>query len=95
MQSIYATTTARIWGTRQAWSAEQTDGPAQTSVQCTVELEIQCDRHGCNLVMSPSGFSTADSWHPTKQDAIDTACEMFGVSPTAWGSLRPDVDRDV
>lgn len=88
MHSIYATTTTLIWGTTNAWSAEQTGGPDQTSIRCAVKLEIQCDRHGCSLVMSPSGFFTADSWHPTKEDAIDAAREIFGVPATAWSDTN-------
>ena len=38
--------------------------------------------------MSPNGFFTADSWHPTKQDAIDAASEIFGVAHTAWSDTR-------
>ena len=87
MHSIYATTTTRIWGTRNAWSAERTGGPDQPNTECTVQLEIQGDdRNGYNLVMSPEGFFTADSWHPTKNDAIDAACEIFGVSETSWSN---------
>lgn len=93
MHSIYASTTTRIWGTRNAWSAARTGGPDQPNCECAVELEIQGDdRNGYNLVMSPTGFFTADSWHPTKQDALDAACEIFGVSQAEWSASRTNID---
>ena len=89
MNSIYATIRARIWGTRNYWSAAQTGGPEQPNCECSVELEIQGNsRNGYHLVMSPSGFFVADSWHPTKQDALDTAYEIFGVEKSAWSEDR-------
>lgn len=90
MQSIYARTSVRIWGTKNAWSASQTGGPDQPSRLCTVELEIQGDGHdGFHLVMSPSGFFTADSWHPTKQDALDAALEVFDIDQSEWSNTPP------
>jgi len=89
MHSIYATTTARIWGTSNAWSAAQTVFPDQPNRDCTVELEIQGDdRNGYHLVMAPSGFFTADSWHPAKQDALDAACDIFDVPQNEWSDVR-------
>jgi len=89
MRSIFAKTTARIWGTRNAWSAAQTAGPNQPSCECSVELEMSGDeRSGYNLVMSPSGFFSADSWHPTRHDALEAAFEIFGVDPKNWSDVR-------
>lgn len=90
MDLIYTTTTARIWGTTNAWSAAQTEGPDQPNCECTIKLEIQgTDRNGYILVMSPSGFFTADYWYPTKQDALDDAFEIFSAARNAWSDVRP------
>lgn len=37
--------------------------------------------------MSPEGFFSADSWHPTKSEAIDAGYEIFGVSETSWSDF--------
>lgn len=85
MQSIFATTTASIFGSRNAWSLAPIEGFSPYPSQCVVRLEIQGDkRNGYNLVMSPEGFFTADSWHPTQQDALDSAYDLFHVPQDAW-----------
>jgi hypothetical protein len=85
MLSITTTTRARVWGTKNAWSLAPFRTADEPNQECEVELEIQGDDgNGYHLVMSPHGFFTADSWHQTKQDALDTARELFGVLPDAW-----------
>ena len=85
MLSTTTTTRARVWGTKNAWSLSPFRTADEPNQECDVELEIQGDdRDGYHLVMSPHGFFTADSWHQTKQDALDTASELFGVLPDAW-----------
>ena len=89
MLSIFAITKARIWGTTNAWSLTQFAGSDQLNCECIVELEIQGDdRNGYNLVMSPTGFFTADSWHQTKDDALLSALELFGVAQDEWTISR-------
>ena len=89
MTSIFTTTKARIWGTTNSWSLIQFAGSDQPKCECTVELEIQGDDlDGYNLVMSPTGFFTADTWHQTKDDALLAALELFGVARDAWSSIR-------
>ena len=90
MDSLFAQTTTEIWGTRNSWSAAQTGGPSQPKSDCNIDLEIQGDeQNGYHLIMTPTGFFTADSWHETKQDAIDAAFEIFGVSCASWSKRRP------
>ena len=89
MTSIFTTTKARIWGTTNSWSLSQFAGSDQPKSECLVELEIQGDDHdGYNLVMRPSGFFTADTWHRTKDDALLEALELFGVARDAWSNNR-------
>jgi hypothetical protein len=80
-----AEVTTTIWGTKNAWSLarhRETDDPTEG---VRVVLTIQGDtRSGYHLIQSPEGFFTADTWHPTLDDAFDAAHEMFGVSRGAW-----------
>ncbi|GJM25378.1 MAG: hypothetical protein DHS20C16_17930 [Phycisphaerae bacterium] len=80
---LRASTTVRIWGTENSWSLAGKEGGAK---ECVVTLEIQGDQRsdGYQLVMSPAGFLTADSWHESKDDALRTAAEMFGVTRDDW-----------
>lgn len=85
MLSTTTTTRARIWGTNNAWSLSPFRTADEPNQECDVELKIQGDdRDGYHLIMSPHGFFTADSWHQTKEDALSTARELFGVLPAAW-----------
>ncbi len=85
MLSIRTTVKARVWGTHDAWRLCPFRSPEEPSQDCEVELEIQGDdRSGYHLVMSPSGFFTADNWYETKQEALDTAHRVFGVGPDEW-----------
>ena len=85
MLSITTTTKARVWGTKNAWSLSPLRIADEPNHECEVQLEIQGDdRNGYHLVMSPNGFFTADSWHQTIQDALDTARELFGVITDDW-----------
>ncbi len=90
MTPIFATTNARIWGTAESWGISSIDGDDQPVHECPVELEIQGDdRNGYNLLMSPAGYFAADSWHETKDAALLSALELFGVSGNDWSSTRP------
>jgi len=85
MLSIFTTTRTQIWGTKDAWSLSAFRGSDQLSHEYIVDVEIQGDeKNGYNLVMSPSGHFTADSWHQTKQDALDAAKELFDVPQDVW-----------
>jgi hypothetical protein len=85
MQSLFARTTADIWGTRDSWSLVPRKELSQKTEDCAVLLEIQGnEKDGYHLVMSPRGFFTADSWHETRQDATTPARELFGVTPADW-----------
>ena len=55
------------------------------STESLIELEIQGDEiNGYNLVMSPEGFFTADYWYETKEEAMESAEELFGVTRLEW-----------
>jgi len=85
MESIVAKATARIWGTRNAWSLSAFADGRDCSCECEVSLEIQGDaKNGYHLVQSPDGFFAADSHHETKEDALETAEELFGVCRHEW-----------
>ena len=85
MVSIKTTVKAQIWGDRNSWNLSPCRNQDEPSIDADVELEIQGDeQNGYHLVMSPSGFFTADTWHQTKQDALDAAAELFGVEPNSW-----------
>lgn len=85
MKSINAKTKVRIWGTKNAWSLAPKSEMDNSGILCEVSLEIQGDqRNGYHLVMSPTGFFTADYWYETKNDALENAEELFGVDPNSW-----------
>jgi hypothetical protein len=91
MESIVAKVSARIVGSRNDWSlgTDGFDGRAVKTTECEVLLEIQgTKRNGYNLVMAPKGFFTADSWFKTKQEALESAEELFGVAADGW-TLNP------
>jgi hypothetical protein len=89
MLLVFAITKARIWGTTNAWSLSQFAGADQPNCVCVVELKIQGDdQNGTHLVMSPAGYFTADSWHATKDDALSSAFELFGVTRSTWTNSR-------
>jgi hypothetical protein len=82
---MLARVATQICGTSNAWKvAELSDSPALVQERM-VTLEIRGDRKdGYHLIMSPSGCFTADSWHSTIDDALDTAERLFDVRRDAW-----------
>jgi len=84
--AISIRTTARIYGYQNSWSlARRGQEPA---TECELLLEIRGDeKDGYLLIMSPAGFFTADTWHRTKQEALRTATELFGVDAEKWREL--------
>jgi hypothetical protein len=87
IKRLRANAECRVWSKRgksNAWSLEAQDD-YDTSAVCQVALEIQGnDKRGYNLVMSPAGFFTADNWHESLPEAMESAQEMFGVGPEQW-----------
>ena len=76
---------ALICGTSNCWKVAEPSDPAATTQERVVSLKIQGDaKHGYHLVMSPEGCFAADSWHPTIEDALDTAQRLFEVRPDEW-----------
>ena len=74
-----------ICGTSDAWKVAEPSDPLSAVQEREVLLEIQGDaKNGYHLVMIPKGCFTADTWHPTIEDAIDTAHRLFAVRPEAW-----------
>jgi hypothetical protein len=94
MESIVAKVNARVFGTRNAWSLDPAQGngkSAEWATECQVRLEIQGGRKsGYNLVMAPEGFFAADHWYKTKQEALDSAEELFGIAAGDWSPHQPD-----
>ena len=82
---LLATTRATVWGYQNSWNlapSHRNKGPSQ---ECEVGLEIQGDADsGFHLIMSPDGFFTTDSWHATKDEALETAERLFGVGRNNW-----------
>ena len=89
-KAIIANTTSAISGMGNCWKvAEPTDLPS-TVQERPVLLEIQGDeKNGYHLVMSPEGCFTADTWHKTRQEAIDVAMSLFGVRDSEWRTKEP------
>jgi hypothetical protein len=80
-----ASATVKIWGTTNCWKVATTTDPAEYVQERFIELEIQGDEtNGFHLNVSPAGCFTADSWHPTIGDAMETAERLFGVERAAW-----------
>ena len=74
-----------ISGNANAWKVAEESDPVSTIEERAVSLEIRGDAtNGFHLIVSPSGCFTADSWHETIDDAIDTAHRLFDVRPDAW-----------
>lgn len=80
-----ASTRVRVWGTKNAWKLSSFGNTGEPNQECDVALEISGDdQNGYLLVMAPHGFFTADSWHQSKQEALESAKELFGVSHDVW-----------
>ena len=74
-----------ICGTSNAWKVAEPSDPAAAVQEREVLLEIQGDpKNGYQLIMSPKGCFTADSWHETIDDAKEDAQELFGVHLQSW-----------
>lgn len=85
MNSIVTKIKIQVYGTRNSWSLSPHNGMSGMGKFCEVTLEIQGDpQNGYHLEMSPEGFFMADSWHETKQEALDSARELFGVAHNDW-----------
>lgn len=85
MITLSAKKVVKIWGTVNAWSLASESNASEPSTECETCLEIQGDdKNGYHLVMSPEGFFTADYWFKTKEEAIESAEELFGVTAREW-----------
>jgi hypothetical protein len=74
-----------ISGTSNAWKVAEPSDALATVQRRTVSLEIKGDTfNGYSLIMAPSGCFTADSWHETLEDAMDTAHRLFDVTHEDW-----------
>jgi hypothetical protein len=80
-----AKTVALILGTPNSWSLAARPGETFPCQKREVQLEIQGDpKNGYHLIQRPEGFFTADSWHATLRDALESAYELFNVRPEEW-----------
>ena len=85
MKSVTAYTRVLISGGGDCWKVAEPSDPPTTVQMRTVRLEIVGDdQNGYHLNMSPDGCFTADSWHETRADAIETAERLFDVRQAAW-----------
>ena len=74
-----------ICGTSNSWKVAEPSDPTSLTQDRFVSLEIHGDdKNGYHLVMSPDGCFTADTWHATVDDALESANRVFGVPLTAW-----------
>jgi hypothetical protein len=74
-----------ICGTSNSWKVAEPSDPQSLTRDRLVSLEIQGDvTNGYHLNMSPDGCFTADSWHATIEDALESAQRVFGVPPASW-----------
>jgi len=88
--SIISTVRAQIvCGSANSWRVADATDPADQITVLDVELEMQGDEQsGYILPMSPAGCFTADSWHASKEDALDAAEELFGARAGSWRTRR-------
>jgi hypothetical protein len=84
MAEIHAEIRATIWGTHDAWSLAQGSSTHEGPTETRVRLTLREGDGGYFLLQSPDGFFTADTWHATLADALDTAQRCFGVRPRDW-----------
>ena len=78
-------TVIAIHGTHDCWKVATQADSASLTQDRLVTLEIQGDpKAGYHLIMTPEGCFTADSWHPTIDDAMDAAYRIFGVLRGSW-----------
>jgi hypothetical protein len=87
MTSLVAFAETRVWGSTNCWSLAPGRGLTGDGRLCRVRLEIQGDEEsGFHLVVEPTGFFAADSWHHTKAEAISAARSLLGVAADAWSA---------
>ena len=86
MTSLVAFTETRVWGSTNCWSVAPGQLPGDGRM-CPVRLEIQGEgKSGFHLVMEPTGFFAADTWHATEAEAIAAAAALLGVATDAWSA---------
>jgi hypothetical protein len=74
----------RVWGTANAWSFSPDNG-LEPNQEYDVRLEIVGDdTNGYHFVMAPEGFFAADTWHLTKDEALDIGLSICGVTRDGW-----------
>jgi hypothetical protein len=86
MKAVTASTRVLVSGGGDCWKVAEPRDPPHTVKERTVRLEIVGDdQNGYHLNMSPDGCFTADTWHATMAEALDTAKRLFNVDRSAWG----------
>ena len=80
-----AVTSARVRLLKGGWKLADSDDSSDHVRTLSIDLRIESDgKDGFHLVMTPTGLFTADTHHPSLEDAFETASELFGVSREAW-----------
>ena len=89
MEILTAKVRAQVWGKKNTWSLSPDSEGRWPSQECDIELQIIGDGgSGHILVISPTGFFTADHWYKTKEDALRDAEKVFGIRSDEWTSKR-------
>jgi hypothetical protein len=82
---LVAKARTRIYGSHDSWSLSSIRGHPSDGIECDVDLEISSDGdHAFLLIQAPHGFFVADDWFASKEEALKTATECFGVSADEW-----------
>ena len=82
---LFAKTTARIWGSPNAWSLAPAKGGPPPWRDSDVSLEIRGNpRDGFHLVIRPDGFFATDYGYASQQEAISGAKQLFDLPEHRW-----------
>lgn len=84
---IYQTQT-KNYGSPKAWSLANQSSYKPCTL-CKVEIEIEGNpKRGFSLLISPDGFSTADYWFETLEEALECGINLVGASISEWQKIE-------
>ncbi len=74
-----------MFGSESAWSLTPHSQVSGEGRECPIDLEIVGDPEtGYHVVKSPSGFSAADDWYLTLEEALEAGRREFGIGSEDW-----------